>query len=52
MTVLWFGIWLIANNVGAHEPLLANPVNGWTATLIAAVALALARGHVPDRGSR
>jgi hypothetical protein len=52
MTVLWFLIWLIANNVGAHEPLLTDPVNAWTATLVAAVALDLARGHVPDRASR
>lgn len=28
MTFVWFVIWLVANNVGAHEPLVANPVNG------------------------
>jgi hypothetical protein len=39
MTVLWFVIWLIANNVGGHEPLAADPVNAWTATLILAFAL-------------
>jgi hypothetical protein len=27
MTVIWFVIWLVANNVGHHEPLLFNPVN-------------------------
>jgi hypothetical protein len=32
-------VWLIANNVGGHEPLLFNPVNAWTATLILAIGL-------------
>jgi hypothetical protein len=31
MTIVWFIVWLIANNVGGHEPLLFNPVNAWTA---------------------
>ena len=43
MTFIWFIIWLIANNVGGHEPLLFNPVNAWTATLILAIALDLAQ---------
>ena len=34
MTLVWFVIWLVANNVGAHEPLEAAPLNAWTATLI------------------
>jgi hypothetical protein len=38
MTFLWFVIWLVANTVGAHEPLTIDPVNTWTATLILAVA--------------
>jgi hypothetical protein len=42
MTVLWFVIWLVANNVGGHEPLVASPVNSWLGTLIPAVALDLA----------
>jgi len=50
MTVLWFVTWLIADNVGAHEPLIADPVNAWTATLILAIALDLASAHVPARG--
>ena len=51
MTLLWLVIWFIANNVGGHEALLLNPVNGWTGTLILAVALDLARaGGVPQRG--
>jgi hypothetical protein len=50
MTVLWFLIWLVANLVGGDEPLRGDPVNGWTATLIAAVALDLARaGGIPQR---
>jgi hypothetical protein len=52
MTFVWFVIWLIANNVGGHEPLLADPVNAWTATLIAAVALDLGRGYAPSPGGR
>jgi hypothetical protein len=45
MTILWFIVWLIANNVGGQEPLLFNPVNAWTATLILAIALDLAAAH-------
>jgi hypothetical protein len=45
MTLIWFLIWLIANNVGGPEPLNADPVNGWAATLILAVALDLTGGH-------
>ena len=45
MTFVWFVVWLIANNVGGSEPLLLDPVNGWTGTLILAVALDLAGSH-------
>ena len=45
MTFLWFLIWFIANLVGGHEPLLFDPVNAWTATLILAIALDLAAAH-------
>lgn len=45
MTIIWFIVWLIANNVGGHEPLLFNPVNAWTATLILVVGLDLTAGH-------
>jgi hypothetical protein len=45
MTFVWFVIFLVANNVGAGEPLILDPVNAWTATLILAVALDLAGGH-------
>lgn len=43
MTIVWFVIWLIANNVAGNESLDATPVNGWLATLILAVALDLNR---------
>ena len=45
MTLIWFVVWLIANNVGGHEPLLFDPVNAWTATLILAIALDLTAAH-------
>ncbi|WP_187368975.1 hypothetical protein [Baekduia soli] len=50
MTLLWFVIWLIANNVGGHEPLHAAPVNAWAATLILAIALDLGGGHARRSG--
>ena len=50
MTLIWFIVWLITNSLGAHEPLLFNPVNAWTATLILAIALDLGASHA--RGSR
>jgi hypothetical protein len=49
MTVLWFVIWFVCDRVGDREPLLFDPVNWWTGTLLAAVALDLARQHVPAR---
>lgn len=45
VTVLWFVIWLISDHVGGHESLLFDPVNVWTATLLAAIALDLGRHH-------
>jgi hypothetical protein len=47
MTLVWFVIWLIANNVGAHEPVVANPVNVWLGSLKLAVALDLGGQHAP-----
>ena len=52
MTVIWFIVWLIANNVGGHEPLLLDPVNVWTATLIAAIALDLGAVHARPSSRR
>lgn len=49
MTLVWFIVWLIANNVGGHEPLLLEPVNAWTATLILAIALDLGGNHARAR---
>ena len=52
MTLVWFVVWLAANSIGDHAPLLTDPVNAWTETLILAVALDLARQHVRiPRGS-
>jgi len=45
MTLLWFVIWLIADIVGGHEPLVADPVNAWLGTLILAVAIDLSAAH-------
>ena len=45
MTIIWFVIWLIANNVGSQESLTLDPVNGWVGTLILAVGLDLAASH-------
>ncbi len=45
MTILWFVVWIIANNVGASEPLRFDPVNAWAATLILGIALDLGRQH-------
>jgi hypothetical protein len=51
MTFIWFVIWLIANNVGGPEPLVFDPVNGWVATLILAIALDLGASHAQGRGT-
>lgn len=45
MSFIWFVVWLIANNVDSHEPLLFDPVNAWAATLILAFALDLGGAH-------
>jgi hypothetical protein len=49
VTILWFIIWFIFNLVGDSEPLLFDPVNWWTGTLILAIALDLGRQHTPAR---
>ena len=43
--LIWFIVWLIASNIGSHEPLLLNPFNAWTATLILAIALDLGAAY-------
>lgn len=51
MTLIWFAVWLVANKLGGNEPLVPDPVNAWTATLILAAALDLGRaGGLPERG--
>lgn len=52
MTVIWFLVWLVADNVGDHEPLLFDPVNIWTATLIAAIGLDLGAAHARPTSKR
>lgn len=47
MTLIWFVIWVIANSLGDHAPLLWNPVTIWAGTLLLAVAVDLSRQHVP-----
>jgi hypothetical protein len=45
MTFIWFFIWLIANTIDGNEPLLLDPVNAWTATLILAIAMDFGASH-------
>jgi len=52
VTLVWFIIWLVANNVGGHEPLVADPVNVWAATLILAIALDLSGAHATRGASK
>ncbi len=42
MTLIWFIVWVISDNVGDREPLRFDPVNVWAATFLLAVALDLA----------
>jgi hypothetical protein len=46
VTLVWFIVWLACNLIGDSEPLTLDPVNGWTGTLLLAVALDLSRQHV------
>jgi hypothetical protein len=52
MTIVWFVIWLVANTIGDHEPLLFDPPNWWTATLLAAIALDLNRQEALKRRTK
>jgi hypothetical protein len=52
MTLIWFIVWLIANNIGDDEPLLFDPVNWWTGTLILVIGLDLSRQHVAGAAKR
>ena len=44
MTLLWFVIWIIADNWGDREPLLFDPVNFWVGALILAIAIVTVLG--------
>jgi hypothetical protein len=52
VTLVWFVIWLIANNIGDHEVLTTRPVNWWTGTLLLTIALDLSRQHAERRKHR
>ena len=52
MTLVWFIVWLIANNLGDSEPLQFDPVNWWAGALILATALDLGRQHVLTSAKR
>jgi hypothetical protein len=45
VTLVWFVVWLISNNIGDKESLAFDPLNWWSATLILVVALDLGRQH-------
>ena len=51
MTIVWFVVWLVADRIGDREPLLLDPLNVWTATLVLAAALDLNRPAVLGRGT-
>jgi hypothetical protein len=54
VTLIWLLIWFIADLIGDNEPLLLEPVNVWTGTLILAIGLDLAslRAVPARRGKR
>lgn len=45
MVLIWFVVWIVADHIGDHEPLLFDPVNVWAWTLILALALDLGGHH-------
>ena len=52
MTILWFVVWLVADLIGDREALVFDPVNWWTGTLLAALAIDLNRPEVTGRGGK
>lgn len=52
MTLLWFVVWLISDNVGDRESLGFSPVNWWAGSLLLAVALDLGRQHAAPARTR
>ena len=52
MTIIWFVVWLVANNIGDHEALRFDPLNWWAATLLLVIALDINRPQfLPRRGN-
>jgi hypothetical protein len=51
-TLVWLVIWFIADLIGDNEPLLTDPVNIWTGTLILAVGLDLGGLRAVPAGRR
>lgn len=47
MTLLWFVVWLVSDQIGDRAPLRFDPVNWWAGALLLAIALDLSRQHVP-----
>ncbi len=45
MTLIWLIVWFIVDRVATDQPLLFDPVNVWTATLILAIGLDLGAAH-------
>lgn len=52
VTLLWFIIWVISDNVGDREPLQFDPVNIWAGFLLLAVAIDLSAAARPRSGKR
>lgn len=52
MTIIWFVVWLIANNIGSPEALRFDPVNFWTGALLLAIALDLGGNHAQQSARR
>lgn len=52
MTLIWFIVWVIADNVGDREVLRFDPVNIWAGLLLLAVALDLAAAARPRSRGR
>ena len=50
MTLIWLVIWFIFDLVGDNEPLLFDPVNFRTGTLLLAIALDLGSLHAAPAG--
>jgi hypothetical protein len=50
MTLIWLLIWFIFDLIGDNEPLLFDPVNFWTGTLILAIGIDLGSLHAAPAG--